>query len=565
MKKLTIYFFSIMVFLSTVPVSASAQLFSDFSRTHWAYHDVKFLTEKEVIKGFNGRFFPNETLTRLDAAVMLGRAIGLTAPEEPSIIPTDMYQSTRGYQEVLAAINNGMFTVTDNLFLPTEPLTRKEMAKAIAVGYQYTGSNESIFSDLPIHDPYYSYVDAIAANDITKGFSDGTFRPEEPVNRLQFSVFLSRIYNQPLEYIVKQDGITLHKVRNAEEAINLALTYPKATVHPVSNSLVKYSEQTGMLSETGIRNGVLIYNGAEQNTAFSPEYFKPYITPATSVNKEDTLFDTFIVLGRSYPEGEFGVHTKNNANYTDWMWYLNQTFSEKGVLSNLNEAAKNEQKTVKVYISIPYPKIEKEIINFEGMALENNFESRYDLVNWYIDMVESVWNLSDYTHLDFKGFYWFSETMGYNQDDILVEEVSNLIHSKNKKFIYSPHALSTNFNRWKNYGFDGAYLQPNTFRLKLTDTQARLHKAFLQAQIYDSGINIEIDQYAPHQIDAGLENFKQYIEMAHRYGLPGRSLIFYQGIGMVDRMVKYNQASYKEAYRLLNTMALTQNGERVVE
>jgi hypothetical protein len=545
----------IIFLLGSYSPTASATAFKDVARQHWAYHDIKFLTEKNVIKGSEGSFFPNKILTRLDAAIMLGRAMSLVEPKAPKMVPSDMFKNSRGYQEVLAVIHKGIFTLEDNKFRPFEPLSRRDMAKALAVGYDLEGANKSVFKDVSMEDPYYPFIDSISENDVTTGYADGTFRPDQSVDRLQFSVFLSRLYNEPFEYTVKQDGIVLHKVKVADEAINLALNYSKATVHPVSNSLVTYSEETGMLSETGIRNGVLIYNGAEQNTAFSADYFKPYLTTSISENK-DTLFDTFVILGRSYPGGEFGVHPKNNSNYMDWMWYLNQTFSEKGVLHYLNESANKIGRKANVYISIPYPKLDGTIVDFDGTELDNTLEERQELVNWYINSVESVWNLSGFSNLEFKGYYWFSETMAERQDDQLVEKVAETIHQYNKSFIYSPHALSSNFHRWKNYGFDGAYLQPNTFRLKLTDTQSRLHKAFLQAQIYGSGINLEIDQYGPQLMDAGILNFRQYIEMAHRYGLPGRSLIFYQGVGMVDRMIKYHsQSSYFEAYQLLKSMA----------
>lgn len=557
MKKLAIILLSLTSLFGFIPNQAGASTlttsFSDVPQSHWAYHDIKFLSEKEVIKGFGGKFLPNKTITRLDAAVMMGRAMKLPVLDKPVLVPTDMNPSTRGYQEVVSAVNKGMFTLTAKKFQPNEPLTRKEMAKALAVGFGYDGKNQSTFSDIQKTNPFYKYVDAIAANNITTGYADGTFRPELAVNRLQFSVFLSRIYSKPLKYIVKQDGEILHTVRNAEEAINLALNYPKATVHPVSNTLVTYSEEPGTLEGTGIRNGTLIYNGAENTAVFTPEFFKPYLT---SDDGTSTLFDTYIILGRSYPGGEFGFHAKNNSNYSDWWWYMNQTFAEEGVLNNLNESAKNVNKTANVYISIPYPKMTGEFIDIDGKVYPNTIEERQRLVSWYMDQVETLWRLVDYSNLEFKGYYWMSETMGHPQDEILVTKISEEIHKKGMAFIYSPHATSTNFDRWKNYGFDGAYLQPNAFRLKLSDTPARLHRAFLNAQIYGSGINIEIDQYGPHQIDEGVGNFKQYIDMAHRYNLPGHSLIFYQGIGMVDRMVKYSdQPSYYQAYQLLSSLA----------
>lgn len=76
----------------------------------------------------------------------------------------------------------------------------------------------------------------------------------------------------------------------------------------------------------------------------------------------------------------------------------------------------------------------------------------------------------------------------------------------------------------------------------------------MEAQIKGSGITLEIDTYSPHQMAAGLENFKQYVEFAERYQLTGKSLILYQGTDMVHRMGTYRQAPYKDGYQLLNEL-----------
>jgi len=80
MKRLAALLLSVAGLISLTPGQATAAEtnFSDLTRSHWAYHDISFLTEKDVIMGFDGKFLPNETITRLDAAVMMGRAM-LTA------------------------------------------------------------------------------------------------------------------------------------------------------------------------------------------------------------------------------------------------------------------------------------------------------------------------------------------------------------------------------------------------------------------------------------------------------------------------------------------------------
>ncbi|WP_186667817.1 DUF4855 domain-containing protein [Sporosarcina sp. BP05] len=523
---------------------AGAQAFKDVPTDHWAHDEIRFLTDKQVIRGFSdGNFKPLTTLTRKDAAVMIVRALKLPAVKTPTVRPTDLMPTMGGYTEMMIAAKQGMFTISNNKFQPGSPLTREEMARVLAVAYDYKGSGKSTFKDLAKSNPYYKFIDAIATNGVTTGYSDGTFKPEIAVNRAQFSTFLKRVYEQPHSYTVKQDGKVLQEFRSAEEAIALAVKNPGATVHPKSNSLMKYGSKPAALSATGIKNGVLIYNGAE-GLDFSSEFFGPYLTNGTTA-----LFDTFVVLGRTYTGGEFAETAKNKANYKEWKWYADTTFSKGGALHELNRAAANEKRKVQVYIAIPYPKRNEAIIKLDGTKTANKLQTREEMVNWYISTVEAKWKKENFSNLTMKGYYWLNETVIHAEDEQLVTSTAKKIHGLNKKFIFAPHALSTNFENWQYYGFDGAYLQPNSFRLSLGDPTARLHKAFLQAQIKGSGITLEIDTYSPHQMEAGLKNFEKYLEIANLYGLKNQSLLFYQGTDMVHRMGSYTQAPYQEAYR----------------
>ena len=537
------------ILILILPFSVLANSFKDVPKDHWAHDEIRFLSDKQVIRGYSsGNFQPLTTLTRKDAAVMMVRAMKLPAVSQPTVRPNDLKSSMGGYTEMMTAANKGMFTISNGKFSPNAPLTRKEMARVMAVAYNYKGTGKSTFWDMSKSHPFYSYVDAIATNNVTTGYSDGTFKPEIAVNRAQFSTFLSRIYSKPLAYNVKQNGKIIATVNSDAEAIRIATSKPGSTVHPVDNSLMVYNQKPTLLTKTGIRNGVLIYNGAEYG-AFSPSFFDSYVT-----GLDGPLFDSFVMLGRTYDGGEFAETPKNKANYKEWKWYADQSFAADGALTALNDSAKAAGRKVQVHISIPYPKRSEAIVLLNGTRVPNTLAERGKLVNWYIQTVQTKWNQAKYTNLTFKGYYWLNETVIHADDERLVEKVSATIHKQNKTFIYAPHALTTNFANWKYYGFDGAFLQPNSFRLALTDTDARLHKAFLNAQIHGSAITLEIDMYSPHQIDAGLVNFNKYIDFSNRYGLKGQSLLFYQGTGMVSRMANYTQPGYKEAYQQLNDL-----------
>ncbi|WP_052712159.1 DUF4855 domain-containing protein [Domibacillus indicus] len=557
MKKAWMLLFSFVVLLAGfLPNQAEAAGFKDVPRDHWAHDEIRFLTSKQVIKGYsNGTFQPLQILTRKDAAIMVVRALKWQKPASPSVKPSDVKPTMGGYNEMMAAANKGLFTLSGNKFNPGGALSRKEMARVIAVAYGYKGKGASSFKDVARSNAYYKYIDAIAENDITSGYKDGTFKPDVSVNRAQFSTFLARIYSEPLEYAVKQNGKTIAAYKNETDAIQKAVQTAGATVHPVSNSLMSYAQQPQAMTKSGIKNGVIIYNGAENSTAFSSGFFKPYLAYKQGTGYQGTMFDSFLIAGRKYSStGEFAESPGNEANYKEFLWYADRTFAKGGALDQLNRDAKALGKKPNVYLSIPYPKRGEAIVLPAGTSVKNTLAERQKLVSWYRQQVEAKWKAAGYTNLTFKGYYWLNETVVALEDEQLVEQTAAAVHKAGKTFIYSPHATSTNFENWQVYGFDGAYLQPNAFRLDLKDTEARLHQAFLRAQINGSGINIEIDSYSPHQIAGGAANFRDYLEMASRYRLPGQSLIMYQGTDMVSRMAMYNNKTYNDLYNELYQM-----------
>ncbi|OLN24104.1 hypothetical protein BTO30_01435 [Domibacillus antri] len=567
---------------SIQPSSADAANYSDVSYKYWAYEDIKFLSSHKVISGYSdGKFKPGETIKRKDAAVMLMRVIEPveqviediettkstkeTNPETKPVpgIPekpvdpdgiSDMTESSPGFKAVKPVVDAGLLSLTEEgAFMPDAPLTRNEMAKALSAAFAFKGTESTSFTDIPANDPYYKAVDAIAYRNITTGYKDGTFRPLENVTRAQFSAFLSRVFQQPLSYEVRSSGNVMETVSTIEEAFERAAQYTNGTIHPTSNKYKQFSQEIASADKTGIKSGVLMYNGMERKTAFTPAFFHHYLSYASPDGREMDMFDTFIVLGRTYDGGELVESPKNDANYADWQAYMDRTFSETGVLQNLNEAAKQKNQHVNVYISIPYPKWNGAFVTMDGREVANDVYARYDIVNWYMSQVEKKWKEFGFTNITFKGYYWMNETVRVQDDGLLLSTISHKIHQKDKFLIYAPHATSTNFQHWKSYGFDAAFLQPNAFRTSVSNKEERLHKAFVNAQMYGTGITIEIDSYGITQAAEGAETFTMYMDFAKRYGLDEKAMIFYQGTNMVERMVTYDSPIFKKWHEELTS------------
>lgn len=180
MKKIFLFLLSISLFVTVLPNQAEAAQFKDVPRDHWAHDEIRFLTNKQVIKGYaGGTFQPLKVLRRKDAAIIVVRALKWPKPATPTVKPSDVKVTMGGYNEIMAAVNKGLFTMDGNKFNPDKPLSRKEMARVISVAYGYAGKGSSTFKDVPKSNGYYKYIDAIASNGITSGYKDGTFKPDE--------------------------------------------------------------------------------------------------------------------------------------------------------------------------------------------------------------------------------------------------------------------------------------------------------------------------------------------------------------------------------------------------
>ncbi len=126
---------------------------------------------------------------------------------------------------------------TDSLFEPDATITRAEFLKIalLNAGYSPSGYNGANFSDVYSSDWYYSYISLAQDHDFINGYSDGTFKPNDPINRAEALVILMRIAGQTLYGFTSSD-IPFNDV-------NVGDWYAYATVIGYQDSIVNgYSD-----------------------------------------------------------------------------------------------------------------------------------------------------------------------------------------------------------------------------------------------------------------------------------------------------------------------------------
>jgi hypothetical protein len=170
-------------------------LFKDTGANFWAEKEVDYLINNGIISGYpDGDFQPNTALNRVQAAILLARTMNLNTSSATNPGFSDVPSSYRFYGEIAAVAKAGFMQGKKHgeIFDPYAKLTRAEMAVIMKRAFKLPDASKNTFSDNYASSFAYDAVKSLADSGITKGYSDRTFRPANPLSRTEFSVFLYR-------------------------------------------------------------------------------------------------------------------------------------------------------------------------------------------------------------------------------------------------------------------------------------------------------------------------------------------------------------------------------------
>jgi S1-C subfamily serine protease len=159
--------------------------------------EITYLSRLGVIRGYSdGTFHPNDPVTRIQAVQLILRALGIDLVKDSSVQFKDVKKGDYGYQEIATVVQLGIVSGKENgSFDPYGRLTRGQMAKIFANAFHLVGKWNKDFADVKPGNWAYEYVQALAANGITTGYPDGSFRPNDSIQRMHFAAFLARYIN----------------------------------------------------------------------------------------------------------------------------------------------------------------------------------------------------------------------------------------------------------------------------------------------------------------------------------------------------------------------------------
>lgn len=169
--------------------------FSDLPDSYWAYSYISDLYCRGAISGYaDGTFRPASGSTRGQFAKMLTVGFGwaLYVPPRPSF--GDVPYGSTFYRYVETVYRQRVITgYSDGSFRPNNPVTRAQAAKMLVLSLNWAPlfPDSPTFTDVPVNDWSYGYVEAASAGRLIGGYNDGTFRPGLSITRAQLSKMLS--------------------------------------------------------------------------------------------------------------------------------------------------------------------------------------------------------------------------------------------------------------------------------------------------------------------------------------------------------------------------------------
>ena len=195
------------IVFSLVPTALAekADDFTDVSRSDWYYQFVDYVTSKGYFNGVADKTFaPADNMTRAMFVTVLFRFDGAKGDRSQSaftdVAPGEWYTDAINW----AAANRIVDGVGNGKFAPNDPITRAQMCtmierylalykKAWKVTLPETGSVSVMVDESAIPAYALAAVKQCQRHGLVNGFEDGTFRPNELSTRAQVAAVIYRM------------------------------------------------------------------------------------------------------------------------------------------------------------------------------------------------------------------------------------------------------------------------------------------------------------------------------------------------------------------------------------
>ncbi len=217
------------------------------------------------------------------------------------------------------------------------------------------------------------------------------------------------------------------------------------------------------------------------------------------------LFDA-ICIGSGRYNGQSIGEAEGNAHLDKEMTtnLMNEYFEDGKYISKINNVIESIKPSVpgkfvrkKIVLTIPLI-VSEDWGELDGVKLYPSNESeqgrvdRVTIAKWFVDECLKKFAEKEYENLQLIGFYWQEENGRIWEENGMM--ISDYIHSYGLNFYWVPWYNAYNNTKWKDYGFDATWLQPNyLFYEEQYPDKSQLYNAYDKALANDMYLEMELD------------------------------------------------------------------------
>ncbi len=178
------------------PVTPQINEFKDVKSSHWAYSYVSYLAKGGIVTGYDGYYYPENTITRAEYAKLIYSAFNI--PDASSAFFNDVTEDLWFYKPVNSLAAYGIITGYDGNFNPNIPISREDAAVIASRAIEKLGhslpDNGAAFLDEKLISEYAkSAVQSLSAINILTGTPDGNYEPKRNITKAESGAVIYRI------------------------------------------------------------------------------------------------------------------------------------------------------------------------------------------------------------------------------------------------------------------------------------------------------------------------------------------------------------------------------------
>jgi len=210
---------------------------------------------------------------------------------------------------------------------------------------------------------------------------------------------------------------------------------------------------------------------------------------------------------------------------------------------------------------VPYPDPKVDSVSFQGVTYSvATPDGRAAAVGSYVRAGAALFARTGFRNLRLDGFYWLAENVSA-RDTATVTRSAAEVHRAHVRFLWIPYYFALGQERWRQLGFDEAWLQPNFFFDPKVPLD-RLDSAAAHAGRLDLGVEVEFNAKMFTDPPRFAGRLDPYLDMLMASpALRHRSIAVYDGQGALVRLSRSTVPGERALYSRL-VHALTTRDSR---